>query len=330
MVTSCSSASTSSRKPSGRATRIGPLVWPRRMRSPPGTTVVSRSSAARRSSSSARDDTWAKHGGRSAPTGKPVRYHDVCLRNARSASSLVAVVGDQCRACSTITSADDAERPRAGDRSARRARRRDRRTATAGRGSHGPRPRRRIRSARIIATASVGLPDVAVAEHGDRRDVRLELADGIPPSLAGVVLLHGAGVQRDGRDALVLADLAGSQVGEQPSWRPRRNFAVTGTPYGAAAPHRRPHDRPEQVRAGGHRRAAALAGDLGRRAPEVEVEVVDDALRRRRGGRPGPSSRGSEPYSWRLRGCSSGPNVTMRSVLALPWTSAVANTISLT
>ena len=51
-----------------------------------------------------------------------------------------------------------------------------------------------------------GLPDVAVAEHRDRRDVGLELADGVPAGVAGVVLLGGAGVQGDRRDALVLAD----------------------------------------------------------------------------------------------------------------------------
>ena len=43
----------------------------------------------------------------------------------------------------------------------------------------------------------------------------LELADGVPAGVAGVVLLGGAGVQGDVGDALVRADGAGAQVGEQ-------------------------------------------------------------------------------------------------------------------
>ena len=60
-----------------------------------------------------------------------------------------------------------------------------------------------------------GDPDVTVAEHGDRRDVGLELADGIPAGIAGVVLLGGAGMQGDVGDALVRAHGAGPQMGEQ-------------------------------------------------------------------------------------------------------------------
>ena len=62
------------------------------------------------------------------------------------------------------------------------------------------------------------------------------------------------------------------------SHRPIRNLAVTGTPYGWAARHRRAHDRPQQPRLGRHRSAAAAPGHLGRRAAEVEVDVVDEAL----------------------------------------------------
>jgi hypothetical protein len=39
---------------------------------------------------------------------------------------------------------------------------------------------------------------------------------------------------------------------------------------------------------------------------------------------------GSLPYNCKLRGDSPGAKVTIRSVLALPWTNAVAITISLT
>ena len=58
---------------------------------------------------------------------------------------------------------------------------------------------------------------------------------------------------------------------------PLRNFAVTGTPYGAAARDRGAEDRTQQVRLGRHGGAAALARHLRRRAAEVEVDVVDAA-----------------------------------------------------
>ena len=61
-----------------------------------------------------------------------------------------------------------------------------------------------------------------------------------------------------------------------PSWSPMRNFAVTGTPYGAAAATAAPTMARSRRRAGRHGGAAALARHLGRRAPEVEVDVVDE------------------------------------------------------
>ena len=59
------------------------------------------------------------------------------------------------------------------------------------------------------------LPDVAVAEDGDLRHGRLQLADRVPVGAACIVLLGGAGVQSDGRDALVDRDAAGLDVGQQ-------------------------------------------------------------------------------------------------------------------
>ena len=109
-----------------------------------------------------------------------------------------------------------------------------------------------------------------------------------------------------------------------------RNLAVTGTPYGLAAPDRGLHDRPQEGGLGRHRRAAALAGDLRRRAPEVDVDVVDPVGVAQRGARRGASISGSLPYICRLRGRSSGPNVIIRWVLSLPKTTAVAITISFT
>ena len=65
-----------------------------------------------------------------------------------------------------------------------------------------------------------GLPDVAVAQHRDRCHVGLELGDGVPAGVPGVVLLHRASVHRDGHDALVGADLTGPQVGDHPVVQP--------------------------------------------------------------------------------------------------------------
>ena len=60
----------------------------------------------------------------------------------------------------------------------------------------------------------LGPPDVAVAEHGDRRHRRLQLGDGVPVGVTGVELLGGAGVEGDGGHALVLGDAAGVEERE--------------------------------------------------------------------------------------------------------------------
>ena len=125
-------------------------------------------------------------------------------------------------------------------------------------------------------------------------DVRLELADGVPAGVAGVVLLDGAGVHGDRHDALVGADLAGPQVGEQAVVqadaelrRDRHAVRVGGGDGGA-------DDRPQQRRPRRHRRAAALARDLGGRAAEVEVDVVDEPAPHTR-STARPIIAGSEP-----------------------------------
>ena len=58
------------------------------------------------------------------------------------------------------------------------------------------------------------LPDVAVAEHRDARHGLLQPRDRVPTRLAVVELRRRAGVEPDGRAALVLADAPGVQVGE--------------------------------------------------------------------------------------------------------------------
>ena len=85
---------------------------------------------------------------------------------------------------------------------------------------------------------------------------------------------------------------------------PLRVFMVTGTPYGSAARDRGLEDLAEQPALPGQRAAAALAGHLGHRAAEVQVDVRDAVLvaqdlggladvrpgRRRRAAPSGPSS----------------------------------------
>jgi hypothetical protein len=60
----------------------------------------------------------------------------------------------------------------------------------------------------------VGGPDVAVAEHRHAGQLGLEPGDRRPVGAAAVELLGRAGVQRDGRDALVLRPATGLEVGE--------------------------------------------------------------------------------------------------------------------
>ena len=57
-----------------------------------------------------------------------------------------------------------------------------------------------------------GLPDVAVAQHRDG-DVRLQGADRVPVGLAGVRLLCGSAVERNGRAAGFLGDPTGVEEG---------------------------------------------------------------------------------------------------------------------
>ena len=76
---------------------------------------------------------------------------------------------------------------------------------------------------------------------------------------------------------------------------PLRVFIVTGTSYGAAAATAALEDLAEQAALPRQRSAAALAGHLGHRAAEVEVDV---ARRRtpRRGSRSAlPTYAGSVP-----------------------------------
>ncbi len=116
-------------------------------------------------------------------------------------------------------------------------------------------------------------PDVAVAEHRDAGHQLLELGDGVPASLAGIVLLDGAPVQGDRS----CADLLGDQTGV-----PERLVILVDADAGldrdgptVGGLDRGRHDAREQLGLPGQDAAASAAGDLGGdRAAEVQVDVI--------------------------------------------------------
>ncbi len=81
-------------------------------------------------------------------------------------------------------------------------------------------------------------------------------------------------MQGDGDHPLLGADLAGAEVREQVVGQPHAELGRHRDAERGRRLHGSPHDGPQQIGMGGHRGAAALAGDLGRRAPEVEIDVV--------------------------------------------------------
>ena len=108
-----------------------------------------------------------------------------------------------------------------------------------------------------------------------------------------------------------------------------RNFAVTGMPYRRRRPDRGGDHRPQQRRAGRHRRATTLARHLGGRAPEVEVDVVGEAVAA--DAVDGAAHHlGIGAVELQAARHLVGAERIMCSVLALPCTTAVAITISLT
>ena len=91
---------------------------------------------------------------------------------------------------------------------------------------------------------------------------------------------------------------------------------MTGTPWGAAAP------------TAARTIAASRRGRAGTAAPpplRVTLAAGQPKLRSMWSTSPSPATRstaraiiaGSDPYSWRLRGCSSGPNVIIRCGLGV-------------
>ena len=154
---------------------------------------------------------------------------------------------------------------------------------------------------RIIATASAASQMSPLPSTGISGTAGLQLADRVPVGGAGVVLLGGAGVQGDGRHALLGGDAAGLHVGEQRVEQALAELDRDRHAVRCGRGHRGAHDGPQQLRLGRHGRAAAAAGDLRRRAAEVHVDVVDAALARTAGA---PPRRPSPGRCRRAAGCA--------------------------
>ena len=154
----------------------GPAACPARR---PGT-PPSGSSWASSSSSSASVLTSARSRRRSPPAGKPLRYHETCLRNSLQPRS-----SPMCRAsssaCRRIIAATSPRRGRVATGSAGERPPRGRGTATAGPGSRARRRRRRRRSARPSAAASDAsqmspLPSTGMSTCSTRRAIASQSA----------------------------------------------------------------------------------------------------------------------------------------------------------
>ncbi len=121
------------------------------------------------------------------------------------------------------------------------------------------------------------LPDVAVAEHRDLGNGLFQCRNRFPSRRARVVLLYGPGVQGDGRD---------SGLGRRPAGVEERNQVVVDADTELAGDRHAVRDRtghgltqnlPHQPALDRDGRAATAAGDLGRRAAEVQIDMVDAA-----------------------------------------------------
>jgi hypothetical protein len=110
------------------------------------------------------------------------------------------------------------------------------------------------------AQGVLGGPDVAVAEHRDGGEGLLERRDGGPVGPAGVELLGRAGVQGDGRGALVLRPATGLEVGDVLGVDAEAH--LHGHRHGAGGPHGGADEVAEQHRVGRQGRSPAPAGDL--------------------------------------------------------------------
>ena len=119
-----------------------------------------------------------------------------------------------------------------------------------------------------------GGPDISVAQHRHVRERFAQLGDGVPVGLAGIELRGGAAVQGHCCHTGVAGNLAGLAESEVvlvdalAHLDGQRDLALGGLPDRGLDNCRK------QVQLPGQCRAAALAGDLGNRAAEVQVDVV--------------------------------------------------------
>ena len=191
----------------GSCTGRGPLVWPRAMRTASGGRHEGSRPSSRASTSATRDARASDRrtsGAHREPGQVPARV----LAELAHAQGLAEQSAEQVGRGASIIEHDLAETGRrpgyrpAGEgvgqvpeepRPAEAAPADDHAVAPGGR-HHGQGVRR--------------LPQVAVAQHGDRGDGLLQSADGVPVGRARVQLLGRAGVQGDGGHPLVLGDPA--------------------------------------------------------------------------------------------------------------------------
>ncbi len=103
-------------------------------------------------------------------------------------------------------------------------------------------------------------------------------ADRLPVGRAGVRLRHGAAVQGDRGTAGLLRDPAGVEIGEVGVVESLAGLHRHRDVVRRRGGHGLLEDLAEQVALPGQRPAAALAGHLGHRAAEVEVDVGDAVL----------------------------------------------------
>ncbi len=125
----------------------------------------------------------------------------------------------------------------------------------------------------------LGGEDVAVAEHRDAvAEVVLEPGDRLPVRGPGVEVGGRAPVEGDRRDPGVAGGLPRVEVGVMVGVDALAHLHRQRDPAPVGFAHRGGDDRREEVLLPRQGRAAALPGDLGHRAAEVEVDVVGAVL----------------------------------------------------
>src|SRR5699024_11831649 len=124
----------------------------------------------------------------------------------------------------------------------------------------------------------VSRPVLSGAHYRDVGDLLFQSGDRVPIGGAGVIVGRSAGVQRDGGDPGVPGAACRVQVGQVVGVDAHAHLdghrhVSSASLFGGGR-----DDGAEQVGLPGEHRSPALAGDLGYRATEVEVDVVGAVL----------------------------------------------------